>query len=114
MGLSNNWGLYGRKQKAISSRDRATNNVSLKNVFESLLFYAENPEKRSGNWVVVPHNRKELSKFDLHQFRVAHHQKVCAIARVSYDPEIGDLLFRIRNEVVEMLETNRCSICRFP
>ena len=114
MGLSNNWGSFGRKQKAIASRVRDTNNVSLKNVFESLLFYAEYPEKRSGNWVVVPHNWKELSEFDLHQFRVAHHQKVCAIARVSYEPEFGDLLFGIRNEVVEMLEINWCSVCRLP
>jgi hypothetical protein len=113
MALSNNWGSYGRKQKAISSRNSPLGNVPLKAVFESLLFYAENPEKKSGNWVIVPHNWKELSEFDLHQFRVAHHQKVCATAQVSYDSELGDLLFRVRNEVVEMLEINWCSICRF-
>ena len=113
MALSNNWGSYGRKQKAISSRNSPLGNVPLKAVFESLLFYAENPEKKSGNWVIVPHNWKELSEFDLHQFRVAHHQKVCATAQVSYDSELGDLLFKVRNEVVEMLEINWCSICRF-
>ena len=74
MALSNNWGSYGRKQKAISSRNSPLGNVPLKAVFESLLFYAENPEKKSGNWVITPHNWKELSEFDLHEFRVAHHQ----------------------------------------
>lgn len=113
MGLSNNWGSYGRKQKAAASRDTQIGNVPLKVVFESLLFYAKNPEKKAGNWVVVPHNWKELSEFDLHQFRVAHHQKVCATAQVPYDSELGDLLFRVRNEVVEMLEIKWCSICRF-
>jgi hypothetical protein len=113
MGQSNNWGSYGRRQKAIATRESQIGNVSLKAVFESLLFYAENPEKKSGNWVVVPHNWKELSEFDLHQFRVAHHQKDCATAQVPYDSELGDLLFRVRNEVVEMLEINGCSICRF-
>jgi hypothetical protein len=113
MGLSNNWGSYGRKQKALTSREKHPGSVSLNVVFESLDFYAKNPEKKAGNWVLVPHNWKELSEFELHQFRMAHHQKICATAQVPYNPELGDLLFRVRNEVIEMLEISFCPVCRF-
>jgi hypothetical protein len=113
MGLSNNWGSYSRKQKTATSRDTQLGNVPLKVVFESLLFYAENPEKKAGNWVVVPHNWKELSEFELHQFRVAHRKEICATAWVPYNPDLGDLLFRVRNEVVEMLGVKSCTECTF-
>jgi len=113
MGSSKNWESYSRRKKVSDSKDKSAGIVAIKVVFESLIFYVKNPEKHSGNWVVIPHNWKELSDDELFKFRVAHKNRICAIARIPFDSNKGDLLFRIRNDVVEMLEINSCSECGF-
>jgi hypothetical protein len=113
MGSSKNWESYSRRKKVSDSRDKPAGTVAIKVVFESLDFYVKNPEKHSGNWVVIPHNWRELSDDELYKFRFAHSRKLCATTRIPFDSKNGDLLFRIRNDVVEMLEINLCSECGF-
>ena len=113
MGSSKNWESYSRRKKAADARDKPAGNVGIKVVFESLEFYVKNREKHARNWVVIPHDWRELSDDELHKFRVAHHKESCAVTRIPFDSSKGDLLFRIRNDVVEMLEINSCSECSF-
>ena len=54
---------------------------------------------------------REIPDDELYKFRFAHHKASCAIARIPFDSDTGDLLFKIRNDVVEMLEINPCPDC---
>jgi hypothetical protein len=111
MGSSKNWESYSRRKKAADARDKPAGNVGIKVVFESLEFYVKNREKHARNWVVIPHDWREIPDDELYKFRFAHHKASCAIARIPFDSDTGDLLFKIRNDVVEMLEINPCPDC---
>jgi len=113
VGSSKNWETYSRRMKVANARPNTIGRVTIKVVFESLEFYAKNPERHAGNWIVIPHDWRQLSDDVLHKFRFAHNKKKCAMTRILLESDKGDLLFRIRDEVVEMLEILSCPECSF-
>ncbi len=78
-----------------------------------LEFYYSNPERKAGNWIVLPHNLSELSEDKLQICTTYHRSKNCAIEETNYDKPSGDRLFRVTNEVVEMLVLTSCSKCKY-
>jgi hypothetical protein len=113
MGSSKNWDKYGRKQRMADAASRPVDGPKLNDVFKALEFYYSNPERKAGNWVVLPKNLSELSNDELLTFKSCHRSKTCAIETTNYDKPAGDRLFRVTNEVVEMLALTSCSKCKY-
>jgi hypothetical protein len=113
MGTSKNWDKYGRKQRMADAASRPVDGPKLNDVFKALEFYFSNPERKAGNWVVLPKNLSELSNDELLTFKSCHRSKTCAIEATNYDKSAGDRLFRVKNEVVEMLSLTSCSKCKY-
>lgn len=113
MGTSKNWDKYGRKQRMADAASRPIDGPKLPDKFKALEFYYSNPERKAGNWVVIPHNLSELSEATLLIYTTCHRSKNCAIEETNYDKPSGDRLFRVTNEVVEMLALTSCSKCKY-
>ena len=92
---------------------RPVDGPKLNDVFKALEFYYSNPEKKAGNWLVLPHNLSELSEDKLLLYATCHRSKNCAIDETNFDKSSGDRLFRVTNEVVEMLALTSCSKCKY-
>ena len=71
VGSSKNWEIYGRRMKVANASPNRIGRVAIKVVFESLEFYAKNPERHAVNWIVIPHDWRQLSDDVLHKFRFA-------------------------------------------
>ena len=113
MGTSKNWDKYGRKQRMADASSRHLDGPKLSDVFKALDFYFDNPERKAGNWVVLPHNLSELSEDESLIFKNYHRSKTCAINETNFNKSAGDRLFRVTNEVVEMLVLTVCAHCKF-
>ena len=113
MGTGKNWEKYGRKQRMAHASSRYLDGPKLNDVFKALNFYFDNPERKAGNWVVLPHNLSELSEDKLLFYATCHRSKNCAIDETNFDKSSGDRLFRVTNEVVEMLALTSCSKCKY-
>ena len=92
---------------------RPVDGPKLNDVFKALEFYYSNPEKKAGNWLVLPHNLSDLSEDKLLIYTTCHRSKNCAIHETNFDKSSGDRLFRVTNEVVEMLALTSCSKCKY-
>jgi len=113
MGTSKNWDKYGRKQRMADAASRPVDGPKLRDKFKALEFYYSNPERKAGNWVVLPHNLNELSEDKSVVYAMCHRSKNCAINETNYDRQLGDRLFRVTNDVVEMLALTSCTKCKF-
>ena len=113
MGTSKNWDKYGRKQRMADAASRPADGPKLNDKFKALEFYYSNPERKAGNWLVLPHNLSELSEDKLLLYATCHRSKNCAIDETNFDKSSGDRLFRVTNEVVEMLALTSCSKCTY-
>lgn len=113
MGTSKNWDKYGRKQRMADAASRPVDGPKLNDIFKALEFYFSNPERKAGNWVVLPHNLSELGEDKLLTYISCHRSKNCAIEQTSFDKPSGDRLFRVTNEVVEMLALTSCRNCKY-
>ena len=92
---------------------RPADGPKLNDKFKALEFYYSNPERKAGNWLVLPHNLSELSEDKLLFYATCHRSKNCAIDETNFDKSSGDRLFRVTNEVVEMLALTSCSKCKY-
>ena len=113
MGTSKNWDKYGRKQRMADAASRPADGPKLNDKFKALEFYYSNPERKAGNWLVLPHKLSELSEDKLLLYATCHRSKNCAIDETNFDKSSGDRLFRVTNEVVEMLALTSCSKCKY-
>jgi len=113
MGTSKNWDKYSRKQRMTEAASRHNEGPKQDDFFKVLEFYFFNPERKAGNWVVLPHNSSNLSADESRVFRNYHRSKTCAINKTNFDKSAGDRLFRVTNEVVEMLAMPGCTHCKF-
>jgi hypothetical protein len=113
MGTSKNWDKYSRKQRMTEAASRHRKGPKQDDFFKILEFYYLNPERKAGNWVVLPHNLSNLSEDESRVFRNYHRSKTCAINETNFDKSTGDRLFRVTNEVVEMLDMLGCPLCKF-
>jgi hypothetical protein len=113
MGTSKNWDKYSRKQRMTEATSRHREGPKQDDFFKVLEFYHLNPERKAGNWVVLPHNLSILNEDESRVFRNYHRSKTCAIRETNFDKSAGDRLFRVTNEVVEMLAMAGCSHCKF-
>ena len=113
MGTSKNWDKYGRKQRMADAASRPADGPKLNDKFKALEFYYSNPERKAGNWLVLPHNLSELSEDESLIFKNYHRSKTCAIKETNFNKSAGDRLFRVTNEVVEMLVLTLCAHCKF-
>ncbi len=92
---------------------RPVSGPKLKDIFIALAYYANNPERKAGNWTVLPGNLEHLDDEKRSQFLTTHRNKQCAINELNFSQQSGDRLFRVSNEVVEMLTLKSCGKCRF-
>jgi len=113
MGTSKNWGKYSRRQQMSDAASRPVRGPKQKDVFIALAYYAENPEPKAGNWTVIPGNLEQLDETQQSLFLTTHRNKRCAINELNFSQQNNDQIFRVSNEVVEMLNLKSCSKCRF-
>ena len=83
MGTGKNWEKYGRKQRMAHASSRYLDGPKLNDVFKAL------------------------------NFKNYHRSKTCAIKETNFSKSAGDRLFRVTNEVVEMLVLTLCAHCKF-
>lgn len=113
MGTSKNWGKYSRRQQMSDAASRPLSGPKQKDIFIALAYYADNSERKAGNWVVLPGDLEQLNEEQKKKFLTTHRNKQCAISELNFSQQNGDRIFRVSNEVVEMLTLKSCDKCRF-
>lgn len=111
MGTSKNWGNYSRQTRMREAALRPSDGPKVAEVFAALEYYLSNPEKVAGNWIVLPRELTAGGDEKTPKFKTAHRNKKCAVTLGPFAPEAGDRLFRVSNEVVEMLALMKCPVC---
>ena len=111
MGTSKNWGNYSRQARMREASQRPSDGPKAEEVFVALEYYLSNPEKVAGNWIVLPREHTARSDEKTPKFKTSHRNKKCAVTLGPFIPEAGDQLFRVSNEVVEMLALIKCPVC---
>jgi hypothetical protein len=79
---------------------------------QTLEFVRRAPEKKAGNWVVLPVRWDEMvASGAIAAHLLVHRKSACQRKSVRLDLEAGDRQIRISNEVVEMLGLRFCEVC---
>lgn len=84
----------------------------IETVMQTLAFRAKAPEKKAGNWVVLPASGGDPRVVrGPRQFFEAHRSRECLRRSMKEDLDPSDRMVRLCNEDVEALGLRRCRSC---